>query len=408
MPLEADVMPALPLVEPELLLLVAKTPLDAPPRKGDQEQRLDACLGRRVADEELHLAMIQSIASDDQMEFDPGQAVVVLHRDAGLLHVPDERALLAVSHVVARPVLITQCGRAFDEFLDAARRRTACAQPRRLAGPPSSAAAVRPLGDARTLGPTRKRHRNLGDEALATAVQTLQKQWFSAIAFVERQPLENDAVLPSAVVQFQGNLPLGAVDQLVGDARGATPLAILRPTFRQEQLAVDEAMEVAPRVAQVDRDDAILLLADGSAPLPLHARRLVPLLDVARLVDEPDRMGTLGIAADDFVQPTAQSVFIPTVLRQELLQGPRRDAGRQSHRLAALAGQFGELPLDVHGKVSPRISASKAVVKLVQITSQLRLQSANLIGVHALTSASKRTPATTTDSSISIMQATAT
>ena len=49
MPLEADVMPALPLVEPDLLLLVAKTPLHAPPRKGDQEQRLDARLGRRVA-----------------------------------------------------------------------------------------------------------------------------------------------------------------------------------------------------------------------------------------------------------------------------------------------------------------------------------------------------------------------
>ena len=151
-------------------------------------------------------------------------------------------------------------------------------------------------------------------------------------------------------------------------------------------------MEVVSRVAQVDRDDAILLLADRSAPLPLHAWRLVPLLDVARLVDEADRMGAPKIAADDFVQPTAQSVFVPTMLRQELLQGPRRDAGRQSHRLAALAGQFGELPLDVHGKVSPRIAARKAVVKLIQITSQLRLQTANLIGVHASASASDRPP----------------
>jgi hypothetical protein len=37
MPLEADVMPALPLVEPDLLLLVVKTPLYAPPRKGDHQ-----------------------------------------------------------------------------------------------------------------------------------------------------------------------------------------------------------------------------------------------------------------------------------------------------------------------------------------------------------------------------------
>src|SRR5450432_583210 len=88
-------------------------------------------------------------------------------------------------------------------------------------------------------------------------------------------------------------------------------------------------MEVAGRVAQMDRDDAILLLADAAAPLPLHAWSLVPLLDVARLIDEPDRRGARVIADDDFVQPTAQAVFIPTMLRQELLQGPRRDAGCQ-------------------------------------------------------------------------------
>ena len=146
--------------------------------------------------------------------------------------------------------------------------------------------------------------------------------------------------------------------------------------------------------------------------VPHHCRsrawRLVPLLDVARLVDEPDRMGARVIADDDFVQPTAQKVFIPTVLRQELLQGPRRDACRQSDWLATLAGQFGELPLDVHGKVGLRVRARKAVVKLVQITSQLRLQSANLIGLHATASTSDHLPVSHKDSLNSAMQAMAT
>jgi hypothetical protein len=51
--------------------------------------------------------------------------------------------------------------------------------------------------------------------------------------------------------------------------------------YGQEQLAVEQGVEVVGRVAQVHRDDAVVLLADGPAVLPLHAGRLDALLGVA-------------------------------------------------------------------------------------------------------------------------------
>jgi hypothetical protein len=119
-------------------------------------------------------------------------------------------------------------------------------------------------------------------------------------------------------------------------------------------------------------------------------------------------MGAGVVADDDLLQPLAQAVLVPAVLRQKLLQGPRRNPRRQGHRLATLGGQFGELAFDVDRKMSPCVPTCKAVVKLAQITSQLRPQLANLIDIHAVTSASNRTPATPKDSSISGNQAIAT
>ena len=43
-----------------------------------------------------------------------------------------------------------------------------------------------------------------------------------------------------------------------------------------EQLAVEQAVEAVAGVGQVDRDDAVLGLAHGAAPLPLHAGVLAP------------------------------------------------------------------------------------------------------------------------------------
>ena len=71
-------------------------------------------------------------------------------------------------------------------------------------------------------------------------------------------------------------------------------------------------MEVAASVAEMDRNHAVLGLADDAAPLPLHAGSFVPLLDVAGLVDEPDGLRPGVIGGDEAVQPVAHAGPRPT------------------------------------------------------------------------------------------------
>ena len=86
--------------------------------------------------------------------------------------------------------------------------------------------------------------------------------------------------LPSGPrVQLQRDVALGAVHHLLGHACLAATLAVAGPTFRQKQIAVDQAMEIVARVAQMHGDDAVLVLAHRAAVLPLHARRLLPFLE---------------------------------------------------------------------------------------------------------------------------------
>ena len=127
----------------------------------------------------------------------------------------------------------------------------------------------------------------------------------AAVALVEGHPVEVQAVADGAVVELQGDLPLGPVHHVVGDAGLAAAGAVVGPGLRQVQFAVEQAVEAVAGVGEVDRDDAVLLLADGAAPLPLHAGGLVPLLDVAGLVEDPDRVGPGVLVADDLLEVVA-------------------------------------------------------------------------------------------------------
>jgi hypothetical protein len=68
---------------------------------------------------------------------------------------------------------------------------------------------------------------------------------------------------------------------------------------------------------------------------------------------------------------------------QESLQIPWRDSGHQGDWLAAFFTQVGQLPVDLRRKMRPRIASSKTIVKLLQILGEHRLQSTDLIGIHA-------------------------
>jgi hypothetical protein len=179
-------------------------------------------------------------------------------------------------------------------------------------------------------------------------------------------------------VQFEADLPLGPVDHVVGDAGLATAVAVRRPGFGQVQLTVDQGVEAVAGVGEMDRDEAVLLLADGAAPLALDAGGLVALLDVAGLVEDGDRVGPGVLIADDLLEAVACPVVVPVVLAEELLEGPDRHAGVECDRLDALLGDLGELAGDVDRQMGARILAGEAVVEPLEVLLQCRLELSDL------------------------------
>lgn len=187
-------------------------------------------------------------------------------------------------------------------------------------------------------------------------------------------------------MQLQGDLPFRSIGHVVRDFCFTAAITIFRPAFRKKQFAVDQAVKIARRVAEMDRHDAILRLADRAAPLSLDARRLVSLFHVAGFVDDPDRVRPGVFLDHQLPQPTPHPIFVPPIMCQEFLQCSWGNPCMHRDRLDALRVQVRQLALYVHRQVGTRILASKAAAELLQVTSQHRLQPANLVGIHAMSS----------------------
>ena len=144
----------------------------------------------------------------------------------------------------------------------------------------------------------------------------------------------------------QGDLPLGAVGDLVGDAGRPAAVAVVVPGLGQEQVGIDQGLVAATGDAQVDGDDAVVDLAQLAAVLPLHAGGLGALLARAGLIDDADgaqlvvgqgvRVGRRGVAG------WCGPAVVPGVVVQELLEGADGGAGGQGDGLDRLARQVGE------------------------------------------------------------------
>ena len=142
-------------------------------------------------------------------------------------------------------------------------------------------------------------------------------------------------------------------------------------------------MEAVAGIAQVDRDQAVLLLAAE----PHHWRWtpgvLSPFLTslVSSMIADGMRPGVL--VADDVLELVAQAVVVPVVLAEELLQGPGCDAGVDGDRLDALLGDVRELPGDVCGQMGAGVLAREAAVEPLEELLELRLELSDLRDVHA-------------------------
>ncbi len=127
--------------------------------------------------------------------------------------------------------------------------------------------------------------------------------------------------------------------------------------LRQKQIAVEHRAELAVEagVAQMHPHDAVVHLAAGPTVLMVHARGLLPLLGMARFVNDPDRLRLGMVTSHNALHRVSQSVVVPLRQRQKLLKRSWRHFRQMSDRLDALAGQIAELPLDVFLQVLARV-----------------------------------------------------
>src|SRR5512142_3080233 len=385
--LQPQIASPLVLVQPDLALVVLKATLHPPAREGDQKQSPNAGPRRRVAHEELHLVRVQHIAGDQQVKGLTRQAVGPLDRQHHVLALPDHRPLLAILDPEPLPRLVPQPW-GLEQFVNPLGWAGAAGQPGHLSAAAAAVLVVRPGDHPRRVEPAGEAARDRGAVPLRPRRQGPQQFGLAAVALVERQPVEPEAVGDRPVVKLQRDLPLRPVHQVVGDAGLAAAVTVGVPALGQEQLTVEQAVEVAAGQPQLDGDDAVLGLAQPAAPLLLDAGGLVPLLGIAGLVEEPDGVGALVLGGDEPLESVAHPALLPLELAEELLQGARGDIRLQRDRLDALLGQVGELPADVDTQVGAGVLATEAVVEVTEELNQLRLQPTDLVDVHALPSGS--------------------
>src|SRR5208337_724852 len=225
MAFQPQIAATLVLIQADLTLVVLEASFHAPPREGHQQQGRYSGFRRCVAHEEFDLGGLQDIAGHHQVEPLSGQAVGVFDRDHDVLTFPHHWPLLAVLDMEPLPGPIAQPWVA-QHPVDPLGRWTTAGQSGHLPAPTAAMATIGPVDNPRRVEPAREAPRHLADVPLAVARQCPQELRLAAIALVERQPLETDAAGDSPVVQLQGDLPFGPVDQIVGDARLTAPVAV--------------------------------------------------------------------------------------------------------------------------------------------------------------------------------------
>src|SRR5260370_465355 len=109
--------------------------------------------------------------------------------------------------------------------------------------------------------------------ATVALVQAGEEIGFLGVPDVSGDPFEVDAVGLGTIEEFQGDMMLGTIDDVIGNAGLATTFAVGAPAFGQEEFGVEHGAEarVVGTEGELDRDDTVGGLAEPTAILPLHA-----------------------------------------------------------------------------------------------------------------------------------------
>jgi len=135
--------------------------------------------------------------------------------------------------------------------------------------------------------------------------------------FVRREPLEAHPVLLRAFQQIQRDDPFLAEDHVVGNPRFAASPPVFVPRFlRQIKICIHKRVDISVGIPKVHRDNTVVGFPRCAAVLPLHARRLVPLLRETCFIDQGDSVLSSVIPHDDLLNTFANRSFVPFVKAQ--------------------------------------------------------------------------------------------
>src|SRR5690606_12771718 len=161
------------------------------------------------------------------------------------------------------------------------------------------------------------------------------------------------------------DVSLGLVHHVGRNAGPFAPLLRRRvfrirvPALWQEQLAVDERVEVLPRVRDVNGDDAVVDLAALAAVLPFDAGSPFALLVVTRFIDDKHATRSTVACGDLLLQRLANARVVPLVPTEEELQ-------RSGIRSLRVCDRFQRLPFDGTQLPSRKPPEVLAVLDLTQ------------------------------------------
>lgn len=347
----------------QFVFFVLQRPFHRPAGEADVQDGFDACSRWRVREEVFLLARVRDVARVDE-PVGAEDLTVALDPDGGAFEFPDHRSFLGVLEV-----------NLLQRLLPHGRRRTA----ERF-----DIAVVGPCFVAWIAGPGGKIAADFDDVALAAFFEPGQERGTGGVPFVGGEPSEGDAIGQGAIDLSQGDVVLGPVDEMVGDAGFCPAVGIVPAVFGKEQIAVEHGAEagVVAGITQVDADHAVVDLAGVAAPLEMNARGFVAALGMTGIVDDADGLGIRMIPGNELLDAIAQQHMTPRRPTEELLQSPTRRVGEVGDRFDTLARQVRELTANVIGQVIPWLGTTEAVVKLVQKLGEFGRQGKDLMRCH--------------------------
>lgn len=357
------VLADLEMAQAQFILLVLQRAFHRPTREADVQDDFERRSRMGIAQEVFFLARFENVAGVDE-PIGAENLAVALQPKRSAFDFPDGRPLFGVLDVDALPRLAQHGSRIAAERFDIAVNGT-----RFTAGIAQPAAKIAA---------------HFADVALPQRFQSVQKDRTTGVPFVDREPTEVHAIGQRVPELIEGDVVLGSVNDVVGDARFPTACRIVPAVFGKEQIAVDHGAElrVETGVTEVDADDAVIDLAGVAAPLALNASGLLTGLGMSGIVDDANGLRVGMIAPHDVLHAIANVDAVPGGPIEKLLEGAAWRAVEIRDRLNALAWQIGKLALDVTGQMAARLGTSKAVIKLGEVIRQLRSQRKDLIGGH--------------------------